>query len=73
MERGQIEVYTEFEGNEFVIERLGPGAVINQKAFFVGDKMQVSMRTGINSSIFELHKDTLDEIRSKYLEFDKKL
>ena len=29
VERGQIEVYTEFEGNEFVIDRLGPGAVIN--------------------------------------------
>ena len=29
VERGQIEVYTECEGNEFIIDRLGPGAVIN--------------------------------------------
>jgi CRP-like cAMP-binding protein len=29
VEKGQVEVYTEFEGNEFLIERLGPGAVIN--------------------------------------------
>ena len=44
IERGCIEVYTEFEGNEFVIERLGPGAVINQKGFFVDDKDSVNMR-----------------------------
>jgi CRP-like cAMP-binding protein len=39
VERGEIEVYTDFEGNEFLIDRLGPGAVINQKGFFVDDKV----------------------------------
>jgi CRP-like cAMP-binding protein len=73
VERGQIEIYAEFEGNEFVIERLGPGAVINQKAFFVNDKIQVNMRTGMNTDMYELDKKTLDEIRIKHPEFDKKL
>lgn len=44
VERGQVDVYTEFEGNEFVIDKLGPGAVINPAAFWVGDAMTVNMR-----------------------------
>jgi hypothetical protein len=47
--------------------------VINQKAFFVGDKMQVSMRTGMNTDMYELDRKTLDGIRSEYPDFGKKL
>jgi hypothetical protein len=56
-----------------VIERLGPGAVINQKAFFVDDKMEVNMRTGMNTDMYELDRDTLDDIRLEYPDFSKKL
>lgn len=73
VERGQIEVLTEFEGNEFVIERLGPGTVINQKAFWVDDIMSVNMRCGMYTSLFELERKSLDEVRLEHPDFNKKL
>lgn len=44
MENGIVEVFTEFEGNEFVIERLTQGAIINSRCFFMEDLMAVNIR-----------------------------
>jgi CRP-like cAMP-binding protein len=73
VERGQIEVYTEFEGNEFVIDRLGPGAVINPGSFWLGDLMTVNMRCGMFTAIYSLSKEDVDLIRLDNPEFNKKL
>ena len=35
IEEGSIELYTMFEGNEFIIERLERGSVLNHRAFFI--------------------------------------
>lgn len=43
VEKGCIEVYTEFEGNQFILDRLYPGSVINHRAFLMGDVMYVNM------------------------------
>ena len=40
---GAIEVYTEFEGNKFIIDHLGPGSIINYRSFFMSDLMHVFM------------------------------
>lgn len=42
---GNLEVYTEFEGNEFVIEILKPGSILNYRNGFVDDKMLVNVRS----------------------------
>ena len=42
---GCLEVYTEFEGNEFVIEKLKPGSILNYRNVFIDEKMQVSVRS----------------------------
>ena len=34
---GQVEIYTEMEGNEFVIERLNKGSIINHNMFLMDD------------------------------------
>ena len=39
IEEGKVEVYTEFEGNRFLIDTLGPGSVINYRAVFLKDLM----------------------------------
>ena len=44
VENGIVEVFTEFEGNEFVIERLTQGAIINSRCFFMEDLMAVNIR-----------------------------
>ena len=41
---GTVEVYSEFEGNEFVLEKLGQGSILNHRAFFMEDLMYVNVR-----------------------------
>lgn len=38
LQNGIIEVYTEFEKKEFVIERLFKGSIINYRTFFMEDR-----------------------------------
>ena len=37
IEEGIVEVITEFENNEFVLDKLGPGSAINYRAVFLKD------------------------------------
>ena len=38
---GSLEVFTEFEGNTFIIETLKPGSILNYKSIFTDDVMKV--------------------------------
>ena len=44
VEHGILEVYTEFEGNEFVIEKLTAGSVLNYRSIHLEDLMYVNVR-----------------------------
>ena len=44
IEEGTVEVWTSFEGNEFRMDTLGPGSVINYRSVFLRDNMYVEMR-----------------------------
>jgi CRP-like cAMP-binding protein len=44
IEFGICEIYIEFEGNVFVLERLIQGNIINSRSFFFEDTMQVNIR-----------------------------
>jgi CRP-like cAMP-binding protein len=44
VEYGMLEVYFEMEGNEFSIEDLGPGSVLNPTVIFMSDSMTVNVR-----------------------------
>jgi len=37
VEDGAVELYTTFEGNEFILERLYRGSALNFRAFFMDD------------------------------------
>ena len=43
VEDGIIDVITEFEDNQFLLDKLGPGSVINYRAVFLNDEMYVNM------------------------------
>lgn len=45
---GELEIFTEFEGNEFVFETLKPGSILNYRNIFTDDKMQVSVRSKVD-------------------------
>ena len=54
LEYGVIEVYTLFEGNEFIIDYLYSGSVINYRSFFMEDMMRVNMRCKENCQLLLL-------------------
>ena len=37
IEEGKVLVETEFEGNQFILDKLGPGSIINYRAVFLKD------------------------------------
>ena len=45
MVSGCLEVYTEFEGNDFVLEKLKPGSILNYRSILTDDRMQVKVRS----------------------------
>ena len=63
IEDGAVELYTTFEGNEFVIERLYRGSAVNFRAFFMDDLMYVYIKCCKNKLLLELDKKTLESIK----------
>lgn len=51
---GCLEVYTECEGNEFVIVKLERGSMLNQNILFNGDSMTVKVRASKSTVIYML-------------------
>ena len=60
-----------FEGNEFIIERLGQGSIINYRLFFVHDNMHVSIRSASYCHILKLDDLTFEFIQSNHKKFSK--
>lgn len=48
---GCLELYTEFEGNEFVIEKLSQGAILNYRVIFTEDEMHLNVRSIGNTHV----------------------
>ena len=71
IEEGCLEVYTSFEGNEFVIERLHRGSAINSNAFFMRDSMYVNVRCTKESKVLLLSLESMKAIMGKYADKDK--
>ena len=59
-------MYTEFEGKEFVIERLFRGSIVNYRTFFMEENGICSLRFAANSILKALHKDEMMKICIKY-------
>ena len=52
--RGSIELYTEMEGNEFVMERLNSGGVIHWESFILEDTNYLDTRCTETCLIYQL-------------------
>ena len=52
--RGSIEVYTEMEGNEFVMEYLNSGGIIHWQSFLLEDKNHLDARCTATCLIYQL-------------------
>ena len=66
LQSGIIEVYTEFEGKEFVIERLFRGSIVNYRTFFMEERGVCALRFATASVLKALHKDKMEAICAKH-------
>lgn len=75
IEHGMVELYTEFEGNEFIIERLPSGSIINQRVLFMEDLMYVNIRASKSEGahILELDKDGFEILSAEYEDLRKRI
>lgn len=73
LQKGMIEVYTEFEGNDFILDRLYQGSCINHRSFFIEDLMYISMRALENCIILQLDRKVFNDIVKEHEEFSNKV
>ena len=66
VEEGIVNVVTEFENNEFLLDKLGPGSAINYRAFFLKDQMYVNMEAATEVKILILPYQRLIEMVNKH-------
>ena len=65
IEYGVIEIFTYFEGNEFILERLYRGTVLNHRNIFMEDNNYVYAKCRTDVNILCLHLDKLNELKMK--------
>ena len=75
VEHGGVEIYAEFEGNEFIIEKLPSGSIINSRVLFMEDRMYVNIRASPTSGahILELGKNEFELLSLEYEDLKKKI
>ena len=64
VEHGCMEIFTEFDGNEFIIDRLPAGSVLNHHVVFTEDSMVVNIRAVCPTYILTLHENDFEELQS---------
>ena len=62
IESGCLEVFTQFEEDEFVLERLYAGSSLNHRCFFMQDLMYVNIRCVKQAKLLELPYKTMKEV-----------
>jgi hypothetical protein len=70
---GSCELYTEFEGNEFVIERVYKGGIINSRSFLMADVNYCNIRATQNTRILQLSLKIVDEMKQNFADFEKSI
>jgi CRP-like cAMP-binding protein len=73
IEKGKLEIYIELDGQEYIIEYLGPGSVLNYTVVFMTDPMIVNIRAIESTYISYLLEDDMEKMKSEDVQFGKKL
>ena len=73
IERGTLEVYTKFEGNIFVLERLHAGSVINSRSFFMEDLMHVYIRSKGHSTLLYITQELIAKLKTEDPDFEREI
>ena len=73
VEYGHLEIFTEFEGNEFIVDKLPPGSVLNHHVVFTEDNMVTNIRATCTTYINELHENDFEELQESEPLFKKRM
>jgi CRP-like cAMP-binding protein len=73
VEYGYLEIYFELEGNEFIIDRLPAGSVLNHRSIFTEDEMVVNIRAHGLTYIKTIDEQDIEELKQIDEQFGKKL
>jgi CRP-like cAMP-binding protein len=60
VETGCLELFTYFEGNEFIFENLSQGAILNRRVLFIEDRMKVYVRAKVPTKLMVLDATFLE-------------
>ena len=63
---GILEVLTTFESNDFIMDKLGRGTVLNHRNFFKKETIEVTYRCANDCTIYSLDAESLEEIMLAY-------
>lgn len=63
IESGEVEIFLEISGEEFVLERLGQGSVINHRVIFLEDVMVVNIRATKPTFVRFLFEDDINQFK----------
>lgn len=73
LEHGELEVYTSFDSNEFVLERLHPGSIINFREYMIQDIMHVNIRASKPSRIMFITEPKLKIVMQEEENLEKNI
>ena len=59
---GCLEIYSEFDGNEFILDFLPRGTILNQTVIFIEDLMYVNVRAVVNTEILKFSKEDFERM-----------
>jgi CRP-like cAMP-binding protein len=73
LECGELEVYTEFDSHEFVLEKLHPGTVINFREYMIQDVMHVNIRALKHCRILHITEASMKTVLQDEEELEKNM
>ena len=69
---GTLELFTYFDGNEFVIERLYSGSILNFRNIFMDQEAQIYCRVVRTAFILQLTNDDMTQLKELFPDLEKK-
>ncbi len=68
--QGTVDIFHTAEGEEFVIDYLKRGAIINHRSFLLDDQIDTNARCATTVTVFYIEYEALNEIRKRSTELD---
>jgi len=61
------------KGQDFVIEKLYRGSIINHNSFLMNDEIDTDAKCGTTVSLFYINMNKIKELRNKHIQLEKAL